>query len=94
MLEGNSCEVGCPTGSRLKTTIDTQAAEIERLRASLDEAVGEIRITAAFLEGFQRADLDEPISDGGHTAGPLFQQQARRYLRAARDFITKYGGGS
>jgi hypothetical protein len=69
-------------------------AEIARLRASLAEAVGEIRITAAFLEGFQRADLDEPISDGGHTAGPLFQQQARRYLRAARDFITKYGGGS
>jgi hypothetical protein len=37
MLEGNSCEVGCPTGSRLKTTIDTQAAEIERLRGELDD---------------------------------------------------------
>jgi hypothetical protein len=75
------------------TTIDTQAAETERLRASLAEAVGEIRSAAAFLEDFQRADLDEPISDAGHTAGPLYQQQARRYLSAARDFVAKHSGG-
>jgi hypothetical protein len=67
-------------------------ADVPACKAALAEAVGEIRSTAAFLEDFERADLDEPISDGGHTAGPLFQQQARRYLRAARDFITKHGG--
>jgi hypothetical protein len=69
MLEGNSCEVGCPTGSRLKTTIDTQAAEIERLRASLDEAVGVLR------------QIADRAGDGRRTASlPVIAREARDFI--------------
>ena len=70
------------------TTIDNQAAEIERLRASLDEAV---RVLRAFGEAatstercYTHALPDNLIEPHGFSMGRL---------RAARDFITKHGGG-
>lgn len=60
------------------TTIDTQAAEIERLRASLAEAVG-------VLERIKNRLPEQMVGKY-----PLFAAA----LRAASDFTTKHGGSS
>lgn len=80
------------------TTIDTQAAEIERLRASLAEAVGVLR---PFGEAADAADdADDLVDDddlrehfsvifGGMAVGEMDRDD----FRAARDFITTHSGG-
>ena len=67
-------------------TIDTQAAEIERLRASLAEAVGVLRPFGEEAEDWQPSQFSDAHVPMGNsfTVGDL---------RAARDFITKHSGG-
>jgi hypothetical protein len=70
------------------TAIDTQAAEIARLRAALDEAVGVMR---PFANAWAECAAKTP----NHM--PMQQDLARFVMstdfRAARDFITKHSGG-
>jgi len=79
---------GVPPASEAATTIETQAAEIERLRASLAEALD---LLMPFAEAAD--DLDDAHPD--HTniwEAPAAGGIDAIDLRAARDFITKHGG--
>jgi hypothetical protein len=67
--------------SEAATTIDTQAAEIKRLRASLAEAV---RVLGPFAN----------LLPDAQSPRDALQARLQVWCRAARDFITKHGGGS